>query len=117
DFLAPDFKTRVFWTEETTPLERPGAQPPHSADVLIIGGGYAGLSAALTLSQAGRSVIVCEAGQIGTGASSSSAGSLGNVPKAKLGTLIQRYGDATARRIYAEAQAAREFVEELISRQ
>ena len=31
---------------------------PTKADIVIVGAGYTGLSAALTLSQAGRSVVV-----------------------------------------------------------
>jgi glycine/D-amino acid oxidase-like deaminating enzyme len=57
---------------------------------------------------------VCEANCIGEGASSRSAGSLGNVPKAKFDDLVERYGEATARRVYAEARQAREYVEFLI---
>ena len=38
-----------------------GAPVPSSADVVVIGAGFAGLTAAHTLSQAGRSVVVLEA--------------------------------------------------------
>ena len=34
---------------------------PTKADIVIVGAGYTGLSAALTLSQAGRSVVVLDA--------------------------------------------------------
>ena len=43
---------------------------PTKADIVIVGAGYTGLSAALTLSQAGRSVVVLDAEAIGCGASS-----------------------------------------------
>src|SRR5690606_28789120 len=78
------------------------------------GAGYAGLSTSLTVAKAGRSVMVFDAGAIGDGASSRSAGSLGNVPKAKFADVVGRYGDATARAIYGEARMAREYVEHLI---
>lgn len=80
----------------------------------IVGAGYAGLSAALTLARAGREVAVFEATRIGDGASSRSAGSLGHVPKAGLADLKARYGDAVAHRVYAEAREAREYVETLV---
>src|SRR6266404_2935386 len=41
----------------------------HKADVVVIGGGYTGLSAALHLAEAGTSVAVLEAHAIGWGAS------------------------------------------------
>lgn len=45
-----------------------------SVDVCIIGGGYAGLSTAIHLAKAGRSVQLLEAGDIGFGASGRSGG-------------------------------------------
>src|SRR5690606_1550956 len=45
-----------------------------TVDVAVIGGGFAGLSTALHLVEAGRSVQVVEAGDIGWGASGRSGG-------------------------------------------
>ena len=42
--------------------------------MLIVGGGYSGLSAALELARAGRSVVVAEAELFGHGASSRNGG-------------------------------------------
>ena len=47
-------------------------------DIVIVGAGYTGLSAALTLSQAGRSVVVLDAEEIGFGASTRNGGMLGS---------------------------------------
>lgn len=48
----------------------------HHADVCIIGGGFTGLSAALTLAEAGRKVILLEAHTIGWGASGRNGGQM-----------------------------------------
>lgn len=51
--------------------------PPRASDVVVIGGGIAGLSVALRLCQAGLSVTVLDRGQVGAEASSAAAGILG----------------------------------------
>lgn len=114
EVLAPGFTTAPFWTEGLSPFASASDPLPARLDVAVIGGGYAGLSAARTLAAGGRAVAVFEAGRIGDGASSRSAGALGNVPKAKLGDLARSHGDRLARQIYAEARQAREFVERLV---
>jgi len=60
-------------TAEPAPATRPLAGDT-AADVAIIGGGYAGLSSALHLREAGYSVVVLEAEAIGSGASGRSGG-------------------------------------------
>lgn len=47
---------------------------PLRCDVVVVGGGFTGLTAALDLVRAGRSVTVLEAGRLGAGASGMNAG-------------------------------------------
>ena len=51
-------------------------EAPQTSDVAIVGGGLTGMSAALTLAEAGFSVTLLEAGQIGTGGSGRNGGHL-----------------------------------------
>jgi gamma-glutamylputrescine oxidase len=59
-------------------VQRPPALPPLAgnvtADVCVIGGGYAGLSAALELAERGYSVVLLEAQRLGWGASGRNGG-------------------------------------------
>src|SRR5690606_38691892 len=60
-------------------------------------------------------VLVVEARRIGDGASSRAAGSLANVPKARLHELARRYGGETADAVYREAVLARAHTERIIA--
>lgn len=59
-------------------VTRPSPLPPllgaEEADVMVVGGGFAGLSAALELAQRGLSVVLLEADRIGSGASGRNGG-------------------------------------------
>lgn len=114
--LHAAFATRPYWLDGLASFPTDFAGLPERSDVVVIGAGPGGLSAALTLAGAGASVCVIEAGKIGDGALARSAGSLSHVPRARFSDLVSRYGAETANGIFREARVAREFVEGLIAR-
>ena len=73
--FTDDFKGDPFWWEASPPRVIQN-QLPEDADVVVIGGGYAGLSAALELGRNGTNVVVLEAGAFGYGASSRNGGAV-----------------------------------------
>ena len=77
--LTEDFKTDPWWWEAAPRDAQSDSPLPEVADVAVIGSGYTGLSAARTLANAGRDVVVLESGVLGEGASSRNAGFLGRV--------------------------------------
>jgi gamma-glutamylputrescine oxidase len=87
----------------------------HKADVCIVGAGYTGLSAALHLAQAGRSVILLEAQRVGFGASGRNGGQLGSGQRAEQDTLEALVGDGAAARLWELAEDAKGLVKSLIS--
>ncbi len=64
-----DYNQEPFWWEAARPGERHAASLPASTDVLIVGSGYAGLSAALELWRGGGEDTVVVALAFGEGAS------------------------------------------------
>ena len=104
-----------YWWE-AAPLEsRTDLALPKRCDVAIIGAGYAGLSAALTLARAGRSVVVLDALAPGEGASSRSGGMIGHGHRVPYAKLIERFGPQKARELTREGMASLEFAKALIA--
>ena len=87
---------------------------PARADVCVIGGGYAGLSAALHLAERGVSVILLEANRVGWGASGRNGGQLGLGPRAEIEKYERAVGRADARKVWDIGVAANTLVRDLI---
>ena len=87
----------VLWQEQVVLPSLPEAASPLGddarVDVLVVGGGYAGLAAAIEVARAGRRVLVLEKDAIGRGAHSRNGGMA--IPELKAGpaTLAARYGE------------------------
>ena len=99
--------------------ERPASAPPLmgriAADVAIVGGGYAGLSAALELGSRGYSVALLEARRIGWGASGRNGGQV-LVGFAGLDAIERQLGKADARRCWDMSIEGVRLVGERIAR-
>jgi glycine/D-amino acid oxidase-like deaminating enzyme len=114
--FADGFKTTPWWWEAAEPAQRQ-AELPDRAEVAIVGGGYAGLSAALTLARLGRRPVVLDAERIGWGASSRNGGMVSGGLKLASGALAKTYGEERAKAIAHDAASSFPFIEELIARE
>ena len=111
--FTENFKPTPYWWE-AAPRADPPSTPVQNTDVAIVGSGYTGLSAALTLVRRGREVTILEAEQPGYGASSRNAGFVGKTLKHSFSGLIATRGLSYAIEIYREVQAAFDYVSTLI---
>jgi glycine/D-amino acid oxidase-like deaminating enzyme len=100
--------TEAYWwmAAPLTPTAPTPVAP--ASDVVIVGAGYTGLSAAITLARAGRSVQVFDRQRPGEGASSRNGGITSGNIRPSYAELIRRFGEARADAITAEAKIARE---------
>jgi glycine/D-amino acid oxidase-like deaminating enzyme len=105
-----------YWWEEAPRPELPQSDVIQSCDAVVIGAGYAGLSAAMELARAGRSVQVFDKDRAGEGASSRNGGIGSGNLRISFSRLIQTHGMERAKAMYGEGVAARDdltrFIEE-----
>jgi glycine/D-amino acid oxidase-like deaminating enzyme len=104
-----------YWLD-TAPRFSGGAEGPADgrADVVVIGGGFTGLSAALALARRHASVMVMEAGRIVGEASGRNGGQCNNGLPHDFTGLVQRFGPDPARAFYRAYTAAVDTVEQIL---
>ena len=112
----PDFVPEPYWWEAYRPEVGELVDVPRAARVAIVGGGYAGLAAALELSRHGIDGVVLEQGALGVGASTRNGGSVSggvNIGKSFSGRPAAVDGDK-AHRLLSDASDAFSLIERLI---
>ncbi len=97
-----------YWWDAAPPASQPPLDVLPASDVAIVGAGYTGLSAAITLARAGRSVQVFDKQRPGEGASTRNGGITSGNIRPTYAQLVSRFGQARADAITAESKAARE---------
>jgi glycine/D-amino acid oxidase-like deaminating enzyme len=105
---------RPFWWD-AAPRTQSFPPIPSAVDVAIVGSGFTGLSAALALVRAGRSVVVLERGVPGYGASTRNGGQIGSGnQKFRVKRLIALRGRRKGEAMLREGVAMLEHIAALI---
>ena len=106
------------WYAETADptLAFPPLDGDTSADVVIVGGGYTGLSAALHLAEAGIDTVLIEAEKVGWGASGRNGGQLHTGQRRDQDFLEKRLGKGAAHELWDLAEEAKALVHQLIAK-
>lgn len=108
-------KDHPYWWDAAPRLQEAPQELPAEVDALIIGGGFSGLNAARVLARAGKSVLVCEAGFAGCGASTRNGGMLGpSFHKLGVEGLKAHYGADRANGILKESIGFVGFLQQLL---
>jgi glycine/D-amino acid oxidase-like deaminating enzyme len=111
--MAYEISETPLWIAQAS-MPPPSDLPlPKRVDVLIVGAGYTGLSAARETAAAGRSTLVLDAGAIGTGCSSRNGGQVAYSIKPSFDSLKRKFGADRAFGICREGLDAVEYLRTL----
>jgi glycine/D-amino acid oxidase-like deaminating enzyme len=111
--MSYEISIAPLWVENARVPDLSVPSLPSRVDVLVVGAGYTGLSAARETAQAGRSTLVLDAGVVGAGCSSRNGGQVAYSIKPSLGSLTSKYGAELALRICREGFDAVAYLREL----
>src|SRR5262245_44161192 len=113
--FAADYKDEPYWWQATPRPLLPPANPPARADVVVVGSGYTGLSAALQTARAGRHTVVIDAEDAGWGCSSRNGGQISTSIKPTYDELSALYGPDHAFRILKEGHNALAWIGDFVA--
>jgi len=106
DIFTENCRLEPYWWRAAPREQQASGNPPDAVDVAIVGSGITGLTAALHLLEAGRSVTVFDAREPGYGASTRNAGYVGRTLKHTFGEILESAGLNHAVRVYRELMQA-----------
>lgn len=117
--MTESHATRSIWLEPSAwppePTGVPGVAGPHlhglEVDVVIVGAGITGLTAALELKRAGQRVAVLDAAGVGGGESLRTTAHLTEVLDIRFAELIRRFGVENARLVLEGQRLAIDYIE------
>lgn len=105
-----------YWLDTRAPFSSAAKEPiAGRADVVVIGGGFTGLSCALAVAKKGASVVLLEADIVGGAASGRNGGQCNTGFFHDYATAMRQLGGETARKIYQSYNDAVDTVERIVT--
>ncbi len=101
------------WSATATPPVYPALAEDAEVDVVVVGGGITGLTAAFLLADAGQRVLLVEARRLGSGVTSGSTMHLTEAADTRYHQIEKDFGKEGARLVAASSRAAIEKVSAL----
>ena len=117
DLFATDAKLTPYWWDRTPRPTLPAIEPPRAVDVVVIGSGYTGLSAALVTARGGRKTVVLDAEDAGWGCSTRNGGQISTSIKPGYEALARRHGAETAFRVVKDGQNSLAWIADFVERE
>ncbi|GGH92431.1 FAD-dependent oxidoreductase [Arthrobacter liuii] len=111
----PEGAPLSLWVATAGATDFPELRGTVEVDVAVIGGGIAGLTAALALKRSGRSVAVLDAGRIGTGVTGHTTGKVTSLHRLAYTALEDSHGTSAAETYGLANQAAVEHIAEVVA--
>jgi glycine/D-amino acid oxidase-like deaminating enzyme len=112
--FSADLKLKPYWWDDVPRPVLPETALPAKVDVLVIGSGYTGLSAALQTARGGRDTLVIDARDAGFGCSTRNGGQISTSIKPGFAALARRHGPERARAIIKEGHNSLAWVGEFV---
>ncbi|MBS1264548.1 MAG: Gamma-glutamylputrescine oxidoreductase [Acidimicrobiaceae bacterium] len=108
--------TPYWWVDAGAPTSPPEVPLPSEADVVVVGAGLTGMSAARTLARSGRSVVALDASAPGVRASSCNGGMIGGGHQLDIDEIREKFGSGMVEPLLRETHLdANAFIKALIS--
>jgi len=107
-------ETHSYWLEAQHDEGRASLSEDLSADVLIVGGGITGVTAAYLLAKAGKSVVLLERGRIGGGDSGHTTAHLTYMTDTRLKDVVSAFGKDHALASWDAGAAAMEQISAIV---
>ncbi len=112
-----DFQLKPYWWEAYTPQPMPEIALPKTVAALVVGAGYAGLSAARELARNGVEVLVLDSGEPGFGASTRSGGIVSGGANVGKGYLKKPLSPEDAKPFLNDAADAFSHIENFVTQE